>query len=528
MIRDATLAGFLLLLATGARGQDFLTRAERTGFAETSRYEDVLAFLETLSGAEPGFRVIPFGYTHEGRALPVVVWAPDGAPMETLEAIGQVRDRLRVLVFANIHAGEVAGKEAALILLRELSEGAHAAWADSLLLLVAPIYNADGNERVALTNRPLQHGPIGGMGQRANARGLDLNRDFTKLEAAETRSLVKFYRAVDPHLVVDLHTTNGTVHGYHLTYSPPLHPDTDPAIAGFLRDSLLPAVTSVIRADGGWESWHYGNLAEDEEMDAPRGWYSFSSEPRYSTNYVGLRNRFGILSEVYSYLPFRDRVLVTRRFVEALLDFAAAHAGEIRRRTEEADVRAVAGTELALATDFERTIEAAPVLLGEVERRRHPFTGEPMLERTGAVRVEPMPAFVSFRPTRTAVAPFAYLVPPELDSVLDLLEAHGVESRPLATPVRGRFEAFGISASRQEEREFEGHRARILEGEWESVEAELPAGTVVVPLDQPLGRLVFHLLEPMGSDGLVRWNALDAALEDAAVYPILRSTAPVP
>jgi hypothetical protein len=139
-----------------------------------------------------------------------------------------------------------------------------------------------------------------------------------------------------------------------------------------------------------------------------------------------------------------------------------------------------------------------------------------------------MPAFISFRATQTAVAPAAYLVPAALDGVLEVLAAHGVESRALAAPLRRRVEAFRISASRQEEREFEGHRARALEGAWESVEPELPAGTVVVPLDQPLGRLAFHLLDPRASDGLVRWNVLDAALEGAAVYPILRSTAQIP
>ncbi|HUP20885.1 MAG TPA: M14 family metallopeptidase [Gemmatimonadota bacterium] len=528
--RAALAASIALALPPTVTGQPGpLTRAERTGFAETSRHADVVAFLDSLAARAPGLRVFPFGWSQEGRALPLVVWAPWAGPdgfASAYAARGASGDRVRVLVFANIHAGEVAGKEAALILLRELSEGAHAAWADSILLMVAPIYNADGNERVLLTNRPLQHGPIGGMGQRANAMGLDLNRDFMKLEAPETRALVRLYREADPHVVVDLHTTNGTIHGYQLTYSPPLHPDTDPAVAGFVRDSLLPAVTAALRADPGWETWHYGNLAEDEGMDAPRGWYSFSPEPRYSTNYVGIRNRLGILSEVYSYLPFEERVWVTRRFVEAILDFAASHAGEIRRRVETADGGAVAGSELALAADFERTMGAADVLLGAVERERHPYTGEPMLRQVGPALVEPMPAFVSFRPTRTAAAPAAWLVPAGLEDVIELLAAHGVATRSLAAPIRRGVEEFRITASRQEEREYEGHRARALEGTWESVERELPAGTVVVPMDQPLARLAFHLLEPRASDGLVRWNAIE--VEGAGVYPILRSTAPIP
>ena len=153
------------------------------------------------------------------------------------ESPGVVFGERRVLnsVSMRAHAGEVCGKEATLALLRDLVGGAHAAWADSLVLLVAPIYNADGNERVSLYNRPEQHGPIGGMGQRPNAQGYDLNRDHMKLDAPETRSLVRALDAYDPHVVLDLHTTNGTYHAYHLTYSPPLNPNTYAPLVDRLR-----------------------------------------------------------------------------------------------------------------------------------------------------------------------------------------------------------------------------------------------------------------------------------------------------
>jgi hypothetical protein len=149
----------------GAALHTLRTRAERSRYAETSRYADVVAFLDVLGNASEAVRLTTFGETEEGRDLPLAVW---GAPAATAAAVRATR-KTRVLVFANIHAGEVDGKEAVLALLRELARGEHAHWADSLVLLVAPIYNADGNERLSYDGRPLQLGPIGGMGQRSQS-----------------------------------------------------------------------------------------------------------------------------------------------------------------------------------------------------------------------------------------------------------------------------------------------------------------------------------------------------------------------
>jgi murein tripeptide amidase MpaA len=194
------------------------TRPERTAYRETSSYGDVVAFLAAADAASSRIHVTHFGYSMEGRTLPLaVVGRVRDASPEAVRASG----KLRVFIQANIHAGEVEGKEAMQVLLRDLANGRHAVWLDSVVLLIAPIYNADGNERVRLTNRPLQDGPLGGMGQRANAQNLDLNRDHTKLESPEARSLISLFNRYDPHVVIDLHTTNGTVHAYHLTYAPP-------------------------------------------------------------------------------------------------------------------------------------------------------------------------------------------------------------------------------------------------------------------------------------------------------------------
>lgn len=138
------------------------------------------------------------------------------------------------------------------------------------------------------------------MGQRANAQGLDLNRDHMKLESPEARSLARFLTGYDPEVAMDLHTTDGSVHAYHLTYAPPLHPGTDSGVVGLLRGSWLPEVTRAIKQRDGWDFFYYGNTSggpEGENQGRERGWYTFDHRPRFNNNYMGLRNRFAILGE---------------------------------------------------------------------------------------------------------------------------------------------------------------------------------------------------------------------------------------
>jgi hypothetical protein len=496
------------------------TRAERSEYRETSSYGDVIAFVTAADAASSRMHLTHFGYTLEGRPLPLVVVGrlSDASP-DAVRASG----KLRVFVQANIHAGEVEGKEAMQELLRDLANGGHAGWLDSLVLLIAPIYNADGNERVRLTNRPLQDGPIGGMGQRANAQNLDLNRDHTKLESPEARSLVSVFTTYDPHVVIDLHTTNGTVHAYHLTYSPPLHPNTHPAIVGLLRDEWLPAVTRAIKQRDGWDFYYYGNVpgAGAPSDSVERGWYTFDHRPRFNNNYVGLRNRVAILSEAYSYASFEERIRATKRFVEEILDYARAHASRIRDVVRRADSAAVTGTDLALRAELAPSTDSVTILMGEVTEERHPYTGQRLWRRRDVRRPERMREFQTFRAAEMVRVPGRYYVLPEAAAAARLLEAHGVRAERLTADAEWPVERFVIDSSAQARSEFQGHRERTLFGRWTAATVTLPAGTVVVPMDQPLARLVFTLLEPRSDDGIVAWNLVDDAVVKGQ-YPVLR------
>lgn len=503
---------------------------ERTGYRETSRYEDVITFLKAVDAASPRIHLTTFGYTVEGRALPLAVVGdvPNASP-EAVKASG----KLRVYVQGNIHAGEVEGKESAQRLLRAIAAGEHAGWMKTMVLLVAPIYNADGNERVLLTNRQQQHGPIGGMGQRPNAQDLDLNRDHMKQESPEARSVAALFNQYDPHVGIDLHTTNGTRHAYHLTYSPPLNPNTDPAIIALLRGEWFPHVSKQVKAKHGWEYFYYGNAGQPD-ASGKRSWRTFEHVPRFNNNYIGLRNRFALLSEAYSYLTFEDRIKATDYFLQEALGFASANAGRIIRTVQAADAASIVGKVQSVRSRHHKGGDLN-ILMGDVDEVRHPYTGQILLLRKDVVKPEMMHDYSTFESMMDETAPAEYIIPATvlanaqqntrlLATLADKLTAHGIRFTRLTQPRTVRAEQFAIAGNTQNEQAFQGHRQRLLDGKWnDAADMTLPAGSLVVPVAQPLGRIVFYLLEPRSDDGWVNWNVLDAALgAEVKTYPFVR------
>jgi hypothetical protein len=508
------------IVSRQAEPVSMLTVPEKTGYRQTSRYEDVMSFLAAVDKASPQVHLTTFGVTNEERRLPLaVVGASDASP----EAVKRT-EKLRVYIQANIHGGEVEGKESALMLLRELAAGEHDDWLGTIVFLIAPIYNADGNERIALDNRGPQHGPEGGQGQRPNAQNLDLNRDHMKLDSPEARAVVKLLNDYDPHVSFDLHTTNGTRHAYRLTYSPPLHPATDRGIVELLRNDWFPQVTRTIKDKYGWDYFYYGNVAGGPggSSSGTRRWETFDHRPRFNNNYIGLRNRFALLSEAYAYLTFRDRILATSRFLDEGLTFASRNAGRIRTLTLAADSARLAGARLPLRAELQHT-GPVEVLMGEVSEERHPVDGHVMHLRKETVRPERMADYTTFKGIDAERVPSAYYLPPTLTAVIEKLRAHGIATIPTSDAASMAVEVFRIDGNETAAVPFQNHHERTLQGAWIASDRLLPAGTMRVDLSQPLGRLAFYLIEPRSDDGLVNWNVLDEALKGATVYPIVRS-----
>ena len=522
-------------------GNPLKTRAELSDYQETSRYTEVLAFCEQLQQSSPLVRLQMFGRSNEGRDLPLLILSE---PAVSSPAEAKASGKTIVLILANIHAGEVEGKEACLAIARQLVQGELGPLLSKLVVLIAPIYNADGNERISLKNRSEQNGPVSGVGVRENAQGLDLNRDFVKAEAPETRALLRLFTEWDPHLTVDLHTTDGSFHGYHLTYAPPLNPSVDRTLLDYHREKLLPALTQAMLRGHGFRTYYYGNFASEASLGRqavfpgepkgdptqPKIWRTFSPEPRVGFNYLGLRNRFFILSEAYSYLDFRRRIEVTEAFVAEILRYCAAHGSEIQRLTRQADARASSargpGRRIALEYAPKALPKPVPILVGEVVKKTNALSGTVMTVMVeDAVRPVKMLDYGLFLATRSARMPKAYLIPPDeaLRPVVETLRAHGIQVEELKEPLAARTERFAIESVSRAARPFQGHRLSSVTGHWEEEpQGHFDRGTWLVRTTQPLGLLAGFLLEPESEDGLLAWNFLEPFLEKGKVVPIRR------
>jgi len=403
-----------------------------------------------------------------------------------------------------------------------------------LIILIAPIYNADGNEKINLNNRTAQNGPIGGVGVRENSKGYDLNRDYMKLDSPEAQALVNLCNRWDPHLTVDLHTTNGSYHGYHLTYSQPLNPNTNAEILSYHRDKMLPAITRAMLQRHKFRSYYYGNFPRFTNLPTPgekTRWEAFTHQPRIGQNYHGLRNRLTILSEAYSYLTFKRRVEVTEAFVEEIFKHAAANAAEIYQLTKRADeetVRKFLSNEIVqqgVAFEMRPLPKPVDILIGEVVKVKNPRNGKDMTaaleDKFKPVRMDDYGIFAA---TRSVPAPRAYIFKPEKDSqvVIEKLLQHGIAVEELTAPLTAEVDVFTIGSVTPAQRPFQNHKEMKITGEYKKESMTFPTGTIIVRTAQPLGILACYLLEAESDDGLVDWNFFDPYLGAGKTFPVYK------
>ncbi len=486
------------------------TVAEKSDYQATSRHAEVVDFCERLKKLSPLVRLGELGKSGEGRTLPLLILAdpPVSTPEEAAKS-----GKLVVLVMANIHAGEVDGKEAVLMLARDLATAKEKPLLKDLVLVFAPIFNADGNEKIAKEHRRSQNGPAEGVGIRENAAGLDLNRDYIKLDSPEVRALVRFFNKWDPAIFIDCHTTNGSHHRFTITYEGPVCPAGDDRLIALVRDEMLPDVSRRLEKRSGYHSFFYGNFSRDHSR-----WETVPAIPRFGTHYFGLRNRIGILSESYSYAPFRDRVLGTRDFVRSIFEYAAENKEKISTLLRDARKHK---DEIALRSRMKPLPRRATVLGFEEERKDG---------RTVATKT-PKDYTVEYlgvaEPTLSVRRPYAYLLPSWCTEVVGNLQRHGIAVEELREDIELDVEIYKID--KVNKRAIYQKRQLIDVDASPRKEAQrIAAGTLVVKTHQPLGTLAAYLLEPQAEDGLCTWSFFENGIREGADYPVLRLAGETP
>lgn len=485
-----TILAFLLL-APVVNAQQLSTVAESTKYERTSSSEEVDKFCEALAKAYPKtVTYTSYGTSQGGLKLPLLVISDAGDSPKPA-----------VMAYANIHAGEVDGKEAVLAIARELAGEKGDAIRKALTVLIAPNVNPDGNDLFSADNRPEQNGPAK-VGTRANLDKLDLNRDFVKLETAEIRALVRLFNDRDPLLVVDCHTTNGSHHRYKLTYDGPRYAAASPLLIQYSSDKLLPAIAESVKKKTGFDTFLYGNFNQDRTR-----WETYPSTPRFGTQYLAMRNRIGLLSESYSYASFPERITVTHAFVQSAFDFAAANLAEIQKLIADASrPRPKVTLQSAMIP-----VESPVVVLGYENDSKTP-------------REFKLSYFGRSVSTLDVDRPAAYLIASRYREAVQTLQRHGIVVEEVREDTFTSYEGYRLTSISRNPQPFQKRNATSVEVHPETMKSALKAGHFLVRTDQPLGNLAAFLLEPQSEDGLLHWNSFDVGLKTGIGYPVLRLT----
>jgi hypothetical protein len=497
------------------------TRAEATSYQETSLHAHVMEFLAGLTARkDTRLAMSSFGTSPGGRDMPLCVLSAHG--VRTPEEARQ-RGLPVVMIINGIHAGEVEGKEASMMLMRDLLDGKYGDLLGELTLVVVPLFNPDGNDAVDPANRrldlPKLHGQIGPekVGTRVNASGINLNRDYLRQAAPEMRLLQsRVAQPWQPDLTIDCHATNGSVHRYAMTYDVPHTVATgrgEPIL--YMRNQMMPAVTQALARDHQLLAGWYGNFVEDERsLDAGRdadpaaaateGWMTYTHHPRFGSNYRGLTGRLDLLLECYSYLPFADRVRTTYACLLEALRYTAGHRDEI--------VQLVASSRTPrdrMAIRYRLDAFDAPI---EVPTRT-PRTLE------GAPSTVKLRYFGNFVGATVVDRPPAYLVDA---AVAEHLARHGLAVEPAPAEVDAEVATVAEIATEGGRKILESAQVGDVRVEWKRGTRTVPAGYQLVRTDQPQAAIAVYLCEPESDDGAVE-NGLVAAPGLGAEFPIWRA-----
>ncbi|AWV07461.1 peptidase M14 carboxypeptidase A [Lysobacter maris] len=501
--------------AATAPGDTALTTvAERSGFVRTGRYDEVIALCEAFAVRYPdAVRCQSFGTSPEGRPMKLLVVSQSGAfTPEQARAQG-----LPVtLIQGGIHSGEIDGKDAGFLALREMLDGEIAS--DVLreqVLLFVPVFNVDGHERFKAWNRPNQRGPEE-MGWRTTAQNYNLNRDYAKADTPEMRAMLALYGKWDPLAYIDLHVTDGAQFEHDISIMvEPVHAGDEPLreVGLAFRDGVI----ARLAEQGSLPLPFYPSFVEYDNPAS--GFADGVAPPRFSHGYTLLRNRLGMLVETHSWRTYPERVRATHDTIIASLQLLAAHGRQWQAVARAADARAsrLAGREVPL--DYKATEQARTI-----EFRGYAYTRTPS-EVSGALmtrydettpQVWKIPLRDRIVPDKVATVPAGgYIVPVEHAAmVAALLEVHGLRHVRLDAPLsRAPVEVFRATSSEFAAQPLEGHQRVSIDGDWTPATRDIRAGALFVPSAQPGIRLAMALLEPRAPDALAAWGEFNNAFE---------------
>ncbi|MBB3227369.1 hypothetical protein FHW69_001992 [Luteibacter sp. Sphag1AF] len=490
--------------------ENWTTPAEAAAFRTTPSYADTLAYLQRLAAAAPSrLRVETFGTTPEGRPMTVVIAGENG---DLTPDAARAAHKPVVLLQAGIHPGEIEGKDAGLMLLRDYAvTGKLPHMLDHAVLVFIPVFSVDGHENSSPYHRINQDGPES-MGFRGQSQYLNLNRDYVKADAPEMRAWLKLWNTWKPDLLIDIHTTDGADYQYDLTWYAEDPHKLPPSIAQWQT-----------AAYEGYVMPHYeklGHLAAPylefrDGRDITKGIQNFGSGPRFSTGYAAIRNRAGLLIETHMLKPYKVRVDATYDVVRTVLDYVSAQPDALLQASRLADDWAATLTTVPVT--YKASPEATPfVLKGVAFTQEHSdISGDTWVRYDPKIKKDyPIQSFNALLPDQSINVPAAYVIPAQWTEIIERLDAHGVPYIRTPGPATVTVTRYQLDDPSWATKPFERHlMLRDVKVHEIRTTVTLPKGSVVVATDNPWANIAVNLLEPQAPDSLLRWGYFNAIFE---------------
>ncbi len=514
IMRRLLLFFFMLFSGFGfSQNLDLETFYERSGNKETPRYKETLEYCRKLQAASPKVHLLSFGKSAQGRDLPLLIMDKQGFtnPVAIRKA-----GRTILLVEACIHPGESEGKDAGLLLIRDLiTKKIPIKLLDKVSILFIPIFNVDGHERFGPYNRINQNGPKE-MGWRVTATNLNLNRDFLKADTPEVQAWLTLFNRWLPELFIDVHTTDGADYQYVLTYYMDTSGNLDPEVAGWSEKTFLPLWTAKLSAAGimafpyiEFRDWH--NPKSGLEKDV--------TPPMFSQGYTGFRNRPGLLLETHMLKSYEKRVNATYQALLASLEIMSDESAKITAIVTKADKTCSSESfrKSPFPLRFETLTHDSTMVdfLGiAYEEVKSSISGETWFKYGDKKLSYQLPYFSKTRPVMTIQLPEAYIIPAEWSTIIERMEFHGIRLYRLKRDTTLEVTTYKFSNPKWQANPYEGrHPLTNFSTEEIRVKKTFMAGSALVDLSQPSARIIIHMLEPKGMGSLVSWGFFDAIFE---------------
>ncbi len=514
------MSAFLLLSIWIQASPDssWQTRPEKTQYHETTSYREVCDWVNASAESSPFIHLGSLTKSIEGRDIPLLIIGPEDVYDPATMRLNGLSS---ILIMANIHAGEVEGKEACLMILRDMVEQMPTEWIQDQVILMIPIFNPDGNEKLDPGNRG-DNGPDQ-AGVRHNGQYLDLNRDYIKADSPEVNGLIRLFREWDPILFVDMHTTNGSHHQHAITWSTASNPNGDSSLSQYMWQKMFPVIGKQLKEKYNHEPIPYGNFENRENPDQG-SWVNDTFEARYGTNYYGLWNRFTLLDENYSHADFKTRISGAYGLLRCILDYTATHIREMTRLAHEADLRAISmGNDNSFILDFSieklfdltiKSYEFVKEAIKPEDRNKYPpWIRDFIIKKTDVLKEYKIGYLAKATSRRERKLPTGYILLPHCTEAQRRLRAHGITCFILTEEAKADVETFKMNQVKVAESLYQGITPVTVEGQYETIQDQLlPKGSLYIPMNQRMRRLIPVLLEPDHPDSLVSWGTFNRQL----------------